>query len=87
MRLQCYVRFNEVVIVSVDTGEARKMPISTKAVIYQAAVVHVTSTTFLVITSSEGTQIWSVDSLELKFFLPLNGTSSSDGGKRFLVDL
>lgn len=80
---QCYVRFNEVVLISVDSGEARKMPISTKAVIYQAAIVNVTSTLFLVITSSEGTQIWSVDGLELKFFLPLNSLSSSNSESYF----
>lgn len=53
------------------------MPISTKCVIYQAALVNISATELLIIASSEGTQIWTVDGMELKFFLPLN-TSSND---------
>lgn len=53
------------------------MPISTKCVIYQAALINICATELLVIASSEGTQIWTVDGMELKFFLPLN-TSSND---------
>jgi hypothetical protein len=75
---QAYVRMNEVVLVSIITGESRKMPISSKCVIYQAALMNVNRTEFLVIASSEGTQVWTVDGMELKFFLPINTTSVAD---------
>jgi hypothetical protein len=69
---------NEVVLVSIITGESRKMPISSKCVIYQAALVNVNQTEFLVIASSEGTQVWTVDGMELKFFLPINTSAVTD---------
>jgi len=79
----CYARHNEVVLLSVSSGETRKMPISTKCTVHQAALVNVTSTLFLVITSSEGTQIWSVDGMELKSFLPLNTMTCGEAQGHF----
>jgi hypothetical protein len=78
LSLQAFVRMNEVVLVSIITGESRKMPISSKCVIYQAALVNVNQTEFLVIASSEGTQVWTVDGMELKFFLPINTSAVTD---------
>lgn len=69
---------NEVVLVSMITGESRKIPVSSKCVIYQAALMCINQTELLVIASSEGTQIWTIDGMELKFFLPINTSTATD---------
>lgn len=64
---------------SVSNGDSKKIPIAGKCNIHQVSLVPVHNRTYLVIASSLGAQIRSVDGLELKFFLPISTAVGAEG--------
>lgn len=70
-------KFNEVYISNYGSGEFTKATLNTKTSIFQAALVNVNETPYLVIASSDGTHVYPSDGSEMLFFLPI-GVSTSE---------
>ena len=77
------VKFNEAFICNYMTGESTKASLNSKTSLFQAALVPVHDEIFLVLASSDGTHVFSKDGSEMKFFLPIGVSSSSDSDGMF----
>jgi hypothetical protein len=64
---QTYVCQNEVMLQSLLTGTAKKIPLQRKCIVYQASFTTIWSSCFLVIATSEGLQVWTLDPLDMKY--------------------
>jgi len=72
-----YVRFSEVILTSLS-GSSKNIPISSRCHIYQAAFITIQDSPFLVLTSSLGMQVWTVDGSDMKFFFALSALVDSE---------
>ena len=84
--MQAYVRFSEVIITSLK-GNSKKIPISSRCHIYEASFVRIFDTPYLVLASSLGMQVWTVDGSEMKFFYALSALVDSEEGKIILTNV
>eukprot|EP01041_Mallomonas_annulata_P006345 gene6345-12830_t len=78
-----YIRFSEVIMTSLS-GSSKKIPISSRCHIYQASFVTIHDVSFLVLASSLGVQVWTIDGLEMKFFFALSALVDSEEDGHFM---
>lgn len=78
-----YIRFSEVIVSSMS-GASKRIPISSRCHIYQAAFVHIQGVPFIALTSSLGVQIWTTDGGEMKYFFAISSLVDSEEEGHFM---
>lgn len=78
-----YIRYSEVVLTSFS-GSTKSIPISSRCHIYQASFITIKNSSFIVIASSLGVQVWTIDGLEMKFFYALSALVDSEEDGHFM---
>ncbi len=74
------MRFSEVIMTTIK-GSSKKIPISSRCHIYEASFITIYDVPYLVLASSLGMQVWTVDGSEMKFFYALSTLVDSEEGK------